>query len=93
MARPAEELLIRRNLAQPPHVHDENPVADPPHDGEVVRDENDRQTSPRLFGDQQRENIGLHGTVQRGDRFIADQHTRLQDQRASDGDALRLSAR
>jgi hypothetical protein len=51
----------------------------------------DRPRSPSQLEDE-REDLAAHRGVERGDRFVRDQHVRLERERAGDDDALLLSA-
>ena len=63
------------------------------HDAEVVRDEEVRDLALGLQLDEQVEDRGLHGDVERGGRLVADDEARLAGERARDRDALLLAAR
>ena len=87
------EQVGRSDLAQAPEVHDGDAVADVLHDGEVVRNEEDRQVVLLLQVLQQVEDLRLHRDVERGDDLVAHQQLRLQHQGPGDADALALAAR
>ena len=61
-------------------------------DGEVVGDEQVGDAEVALQLDEQLEDLGLHGDVERRDRLVADDELGLDRQRAGDGDALALAA-
>src|SRR5690606_17315727 len=73
-------------------VHHQYAVADLPYDREVVGDEDHGHARALLLGPQQIQDRPPDGAVERRDCFVADQDARLRDQRAGDGDALRLAA-
>ena len=60
-------------------------------DAEVVRDEQVGQPKPVLQVGQQIQHLRLDGDVERGDRFVADDHIRLGSQRPGDRDPLSLT--
>ncbi len=59
---------------------------------EVVGDHHIRQAEFLLELVQQIDDLGLDRHVERGDRLVADDHVRFEDQRAGDADALALAA-
>src|SRR5690606_26073268 len=73
-------------------LHDENPVCNPLDHGEVMADQEDRQTE--LFADveEQVEYLCLNRDIECADGLISDQHRRMWSQRPSDGDPLSLAA-
>ena len=68
------------------------PVADVPHDGEIVRDEDQRQTHLGLQIHQQIDDLRLDRDIEGRDRLVADNQLRLVDDRPRDADALALPA-
>ena len=62
------------------------------HDGQVVGDEQISGSVLLLQVLQQVQDLGLDGNVQGGNRLVADDELRAQDERASDADALTLTA-
>ena len=57
-----------------------------------MADEQHRQPQPRPQISQQRQHLRLYGDIERRDRLIGDQKIRTGRQRASDADALALTA-
>ena len=62
------------------------------HNGEIVRDEDVREPQTPLQIAQQIDHLRLDRNVQGRDRFVADDETRLDRERAGDADALTLAA-
>ena len=73
-------------------VHDGHAVGDVLHDGQVVGDEQISGSVLLLQVLQQVQDLSLDGNVQGGNRLVADDELRAQDERASDADALTLTA-
>src|SRR5438309_5431512 len=73
-------------------LHYGNVVADLRRDAQVVGDEQQRDTEPRLDFVEQLQHLRLYRHVQRRDRLIRHQHVGVERQRAGDGDTLALSA-
>ena len=67
-------------------------IGDVVHDGEVVRDEQEREAELALQAAHQVEHLRLHRHVERRGRLVADQERRVAGQRPRDRDALALSA-
>ena len=86
------EEVGRCDLAEPPEVHDGHPVADVLDDGQVVRNEEDREVVLLLQVLHQVEDLRLDRHVEGGDDLVAHQQLRLEDQGAGDADALALAA-
>ncbi len=84
--------VARGLLDEPAEVHHPDDVRDVPDDGEVVRDDQIGEAEGLLELLQQVDHLRLDRDVQRRDRLVADDHVRLQDQRAGDADALALAA-
>jgi hypothetical protein len=61
------------------------------HHGEIVRDEQVRQTAPFLQVMQQVDHLRLHGDIQGTDRLIADDEPRLDREGPRDADPLALA--
>ena len=59
---------------------------------DVVGDEEHREVESLLEVQQQIENLGLDGDIERGDRFVGDEKAWLGGQGTGDGDPLTLSA-
>ena len=74
-------------------VHHEHLVGDQLDDGEVVRDEDIGDAGLFLQVHQQVQHLRLDRDVERRDRLVGDDHSRLEHQRARDRDALALAAR
>ena len=91
MARVPEDRFAIALLHDPPEVHDRDAVAQMAHDGQVVRDEHDRQTEPAAQVLEEPQDRGLHGDVEGGDRLVGDDHAGLHRERPGDGDPLSLA--
>ncbi len=92
MARCREQLFGGRYLNDPAEVHDRHPVAQVPDDGQVVRDEQQRQAQLGAQVLQQVQDGGLDADVQGRDRLVRDQQFGPQRQRPGDRDELPLAA-
>ena len=66
-------------------------MSDRLHDGEVVRDKEDRQARLLLHTTEQFENAATHAAVERRDRFVADQDPWFEDEGTRDRHPLRLA--
>jgi hypothetical protein len=86
------ELVRGRQLDDLAEVHDRDAVAHVPHDGEVVRDEDDGQAEVALELAQEVQDLRLDRHVERGDRLVGHDELRLQRDRAGHADALALAA-
>ena len=73
-------------------LHHADPVGDLAHDAEVVGDEQKRHAEPLLQVLQQREDLRLHGDVERRGRLVGDQQIGLVGERHRDHHALALAA-
>ena len=93
MVRPAEHDLGRAELHEPPEIQHRDAIREVAHDAEVVRDEEVGGIALGLQLDEQVEDRGLHGHVERGGGLVADDEARLARERAGDRDALLLAAR
>ena len=90
--RRAEQPPRRRELDDPPQVHDADAVGDMMDDREVVRDEQVGQAHPARQVPHQVQHLRLHRHVERRRRLVADQEAWFGRQRAGDGNALPLPA-
>ena len=87
-----DDLLRRSQFHQLTGVHDRHPVAELGDDAEIMRDEDDRETPlPAQIVDQ-RQDLRLHGHVQRCGRLVGDDHVGVVAQRHGDADALAHAA-
>lgn len=77
-------------LHGPPRVHHRHPVRDLPHHREVVRHQQIGGPQLPLEPQQQIQDLGLHGHVQRGHRFVEQQQRGLDGEGPRDGDPLPL---
>ncbi len=93
MARRAEHALGRPLLDDPAEIHHRDPVAEPAHDGEIVRDEDQRQADSFFQVEEEVDHLSLDRDVERGDAFVGDDEARLDRQRPGDADTLALAAR
>ena len=73
-------------------LHHHHAVGYPPHDAEVVRDEDERHAQPLLKRFEQRQYFRLDGDVQRRGRLVGNQQVRIVGDRQRDHDALPLPA-
>ncbi len=78
VARSIEKSGIVRKFDHRAHVHDQYPVADSPDNGQVVRDENYRQTAVLLRLSQHAQNLFPHGAVESSNGFVTNEHLWLQ---------------
>ena len=89
----SEDLVDAAGLDDAAAVHDDDPVADPGDDGEVVSDEQQSRLHRRdPFGDEV-EHMLLHGDVEGSGGFVADEQPRRVGQGDRKHDPLPLSAR
>ena len=93
MGRAGEQRTGRRLLHDPAGVHHADPVAQGRHHPQVVGHEHDGRTQPVPDLPEQREDLGLDGHVERGRRFVGQQHPWLAGQRHRDHDPLAHAAR
>ena len=89
LAEDALDLALLDDLAV---LHHADPVGDLAHDAEVVGDEQKRHAEPLLQILQQRDDLRLHGDVERGGRLVGDQEIGLVGERHGDHHALALAA-
>ena len=73
-------------------IHDRNVVGDVAHHGEIVRDEDHGEVQLVAQLEEQIEDLGLNGNVERGYGLVSDNEFRFRGQGARDGDPLALSA-
>ena len=73
-------------------VHDRDPVADVPHDGQVVGDKQVGEVVARLEVLEQIDDLSLDRHVEGADRLIADDELRVEHKGPGDADALPLAA-
>ena len=91
--RALEERVGRPLLDDPPAVHDGDAVCDLGDHAHVVRDPEERDAVLRLQLAREREDLGLHGDVQRRRRLVGDQEARAERERHGDHHALPHAAR
>ena len=86
-----EDLVAGGQFDDPAKVHHGNPVADVFNHREIMG--NEQQGNACLIAQvlQQVDDLRLHRNVERGNRFIAHDHVRLQRDCAGDADPLALS--
>ena len=92
MFRRGEDLLHRPLLDDLAAVHDADHVRDAAHDAEIVGDEQQAHAEPAANLREQRQDLRLHGDVERRGRLIRDQQIGLVGERHRDHDALALAA-
>ena len=90
--RPREHLFDRPVLDDLALRHHADAVGDAPDDAEVVGDEQDRHAEARLQLLQERQDLRLHGDVERRRRLVCDEQLRLIGERHGDHHALALAA-
>ena len=73
-------------------IHHRDAVADVPHHGEVVADEEIGEPVLLLQVDQQVQHLRLHRDVERRDRLVGDDHVGIDRQRLGDAEPLALAA-
>ena len=76
-----------------PLLHDANRVGETAHEPQVMGDEQHRHAIGLLQPLQQRENLRLHGDVERRRRLVGDEQIGLVGERHGDHHALTLAAR
>src|SRR5258706_3108342 len=91
--RPREELALVGELDDLAEIHHGDARCDVLHDREVVGDEEVGHAEALLQILQEVYYLSLDGNVERGDRLVADDHARLDRDRARDADTLPLPAR
>ena len=92
MVRGREQLGRRSRFDHASEVHDDDAVADVPHDSEVVTDEQIGQIQRRAQIHEQVEDLRLDRHVEGSHRLVADQKLGFDRQRPRDADAGTLSA-
>ena len=92
MQRTRIERGARRELHDLAEVHHGHARGNVLHDGEIVGDEEVRQSELVLQVLQQIDDLRLHRDVERGDRLVEHEELRIRRQRARHADALALSA-
>ncbi len=92
MPRRREERLGGRHLDDPAEVHHCDPVAQVPHDGQVVGDEQQREAELAAQVLQQVQDRGLHADVESRHRLVGDEQLGPQRERPRDRDPLPLAA-
>ena len=75
--RAPEDRRDRPLLDDAAGLHHADPVGDAAHDAEVVGDEQHRHAEPRLEVGEEREDLRLHGDVERGRRLVGHEQLRL----------------
>src|ERR1700730_10247694 len=93
MARLLVDGVDRADLDHLAEIHDHDPVADEAYHAEIVRYEDKGEGKAGLELLQQVEHLRLDRLVERGNRFVENEKTRLHRERACDVDALALPAR
>ncbi len=88
MMRALEDDVGRPELHHAPEVEHGDAVGDVADDAEVVRDEDVGDAVLGLQLDEQVEDRGLDGDVERGGRLVADDELGVARERARDGHAL-----
>ena len=92
MARVIEEGRLRRELDQPPEVHDRHALAHVAHDGQVVRDEQEREAELTLEVGEEVQDLRLDRDVEGGHGLVAHEQTRAEGEGPGDPDPLALAA-
>ena len=92
MKWPRVDLRRGPDLAELAEIHDGNAIADVADDREIVGDEQEGEAVAVLHVLEQVEDLGLHGDVERRDRFIAHDHVGVEHEAAGDRDPLALPA-
>ena len=77
----------------PAQVHHGDSVGHVGDDTEIVRDEQRREIEIGLEIEEQVEDLGLDGHVERRDRLVGDEERRLHGERPGNANALALAAR
>ena len=92
MARIPIDIIGVREFNDSPEVHDRDAVGDVLHDREIMRDEQVAEPHLPLQIEKQVQDLALDGDIERGDRLVADDQTRLECDRPGDADPLPLAA-
>jgi hypothetical protein len=93
MARRFEHLLHRTFFDYDPVLHHGDPIGNLCDDAEVVRDEQDSGSLPRLQLLYELQDAGLCGDVESGGGLVGDEHRRLERERHCNHRALTLPSR
>ena len=78
MERTGAEFLGGADLHDAPEIHDHDAVTDVFHDGEIVRDEEERHAGLLLDVLQEVHDLRLDADIERGDGFVGDGSVCLQ---------------
>ena len=92
MLRRGEDLFDRPLLDDLAAVHDADRIGDAAHDAEIMGDEQQAHAEPRADIGEQRQDLRLHGDVERRGRLVRDQQIGLVGERHRDHHALPLAA-
>ena len=92
MLRVGEDLLGRAGFDDPTLGHDADALRHPPHDAEIVGDEQHRHPGLLLEIAEQLEDLRLHRHVERRGRLVGDEEVGLVGERHRDHHALALAA-
>src|SRR5690349_16136554 len=87
------EALCARELHHGPEIQHQDALAEPPHDREVVADEEQAHLRLAPQALEERQDLALRRPIERAQGLVAYEEAWLQDRGARDGDALTLSAR
>src|SRR5690349_20929499 len=90
--RRLEHLRCAALLDDASTLHDDDAIADEPHDMQIVADEEIAHAELRLQIREQIENDRLHGDVERRRRLVKNDEIRLERDRARDAHARLLAA-
>ncbi len=93
LLRVGEQLVHGRLLDDLALVHHHDAVGEVGDHAHVVGDEDDRRVEGVPQFPQEREDLGLHGDVERGRRLVGDDHLRVARDGDGDDDALTQTAR
>ena len=88
-----ENRCRRRLLDDPPGIHDQHPVGDLTHHGEVVGDQEHRHAEAGLQAEEQIEDLRLDGDVERGRRLVRHEQVGIAADRHGDHHPLAHAAR
>ena len=88
-----EDLPHRAGLDDPAAVHHRDPIGDLGDHAEIVGDQDQAHAGLGLELLEQRQDLRLHGDVERGRRLVGDQDVGAQRERHRDHHALALAAR
>lgn len=93
MLRIRENRFRRTGFNHLARAHDQHVITHVSDHGEIMGNEQVAQAKALLQLVQQIKHLGLHGDVQRRDRFVANQHLRIWGEGTCNGQTLALSAR